>query len=127
MSDGKTDLSRHDARKAWAQSGLTYDVLNATTMERLRHLIDAEMQRGEYLRSTFRANHKPKKLSCGSYDIRCTAWYFKGHQARQCVTFEPSGFVGFAGWSDDTNIQPILRAFIAWVDELREQTKSKAA
>lgn len=26
------------------------------------------------------------------------------------------GFVGFAGWADDTNVQPILTAFCAWVD-----------
>ncbi len=119
MSDGRTSWTRQDARDAWARSGLTYDALTSQSLERLRALLDAEMQGGEYLRGTFRATHKPKRLRCGSYDIRCTAWYFKGHKARQCITFEPSGFIGFAGWSDDTNIQPIIRAFLAWVDELK--------
>lgn len=117
MSDGKTNWVRDDARACWATSGLTYDALTPDALERLRQRIDAEMQSGEYLRGTFRATHKPKTLPCGSRDIRCTAWYFKGRQARQCVTFEPSGFIGFAGWSDDTNIQPIIRAFMAWVDD----------
>ncbi len=119
MSDGRTNWTRQEARDAWASSGLTYAALTPQALERLRALIDAEVQSGEYLRGTFRANHKPKRLRCGSYDIRCTAWYFKGRQARQCVTFEPSGFIGFAGWSDDTNIQPIIRAFMAWVDETK--------
>ena len=119
MSDGRTNWTRDDARAAWTRAGLTYDVLNAETMDRLRQLIDAEMRSGEYLRGTFRAGRKPKRLSCGSYDIQCSAWYFKGRQSRQCVTFEPSGFIGFAGWSDDTNIQPIIRAFMAWVDEVK--------
>lgn len=119
MSDGRTNFSRHDARDVWAQSGLTYASLTPAAIERLRALLDAEMMGGEYLRGTFRASQKPKVLKCGSYDIRCTAWYFKGRQARQCVTFEPSGFIGFAGWSDDTNIQPIIRAFMAWVEEMK--------
>jgi hypothetical protein len=119
MSDGITNFTRQDARDAWARSGLTYAALTPVSMERLRTLLDAEMQSGEYLRGTFRASHKPKLLRCGSYDIRCSAWYFKGRQARQCITFEPSGFIGFAGWSDDTNVQPIIRAFMAWVEELK--------
>lgn len=127
VSDGRTDWTRDDARAAWARAGLTYDALTADAMERLRALIDADMQSGEYLRGTFRANHKPKRLRCGSYDIRCTAWYFKGHQARQCVTFEPSGFIGFAGWSDDTNIQPIIRAFMSWVNEVELTAKGRKA
>lgn len=124
MSDGRTNWTRQDARDAWTRAGLNYDVLTPHTMERLRSLIDAEVQSGEYLRGTFRANHKPKRLPCGSYDIQCTAWYFKGRQSRQCVTFEPSGFIGFAGWSDDTNIQPIIRAFMAWVEELTPVAKA---
>lgn len=119
VSDGRTNWTRSDARNAWAKSGLTYDALTPDAMERLRAMLDAEMQGGEYLRGTFRATHKPKRLRCGSYDIRCSAWYFKGRQARQCITFEPSGFIGFAGWADDTNIQPIIRAFVAWIDEIR--------
>lgn len=30
----------------------------------------------------------------------------------------PDGFVGFAGWAGDHNVQPILTAFCRWVDEL---------
>lgn len=119
MSDGKTSWTRDDARAVWAMSGLTYDALTPASIERLRQMLDAEMQSGEYLRGTFRASHKPKAIRDGGYDIRCTAWYFKGRQARQCITFEPGGFIGFADWSDDTNIQPIIRAFMAWVSEVQ--------
>lgn len=125
MSDGISNLTRNEARERWAASGLTYDALTAASMERLRELMDAQMRDG-YLRGTFRANHKPKPMREGGYDIRCTAWYFKGRQARQAVTFEPSGFIGFAGWADDTNIQPILRAFMAWVDELKTPAQAAA-
>ena len=56
MSDGLTNWTRNDARAAWAISGLTYDVLSPASMDRLRQLIDAEVQSGEYLRGTFRAS-----------------------------------------------------------------------
>lgn len=120
MSDGRTSWTRDDARRHWSESGLTYAVLTDASLDRLREMIDAEMQSGEYLRSTFRAKKKAKRLRSGCADIRCEAWYFKGAAARQCITFEPGGFIGFAGWSDDTNIQPIIRAFMAWVDETRD-------
>lgn len=126
MSDGITNHTRDDARRQWAASGLTYAALTPATMDRLRQMIDEQMRSGDYLRGTFRASRKPKLMKCGSYDIRCTAWYFNGAQARQCVTFEPGGFIGFAGWSDDTNIQPILRAFMAWVDELKTPAQAAA-
>ena len=124
MSDGRTQWTRDNARAAWSRSGITYADLTPARVERLRHLINAEMRSGEYLRGTFRANHKPKKLRDGGYDIRCTAWYFSGRAARQCVTFEPGGFVGFAGWADDTNLQPIVRAFLTWVGEMAPAAKA---
>lgn len=119
MSDGRTSFTRDDARRYWAASGLAIAALDLPAVERLREMIDAEVQRGEYLRGTFRAKRKAKRLRSGCWHIACEAWYFKGSHARQAVTFEECGFIGFAGWSDDTNIQPIIRAFMAWVDEMK--------
>lgn len=119
MSDGRTNHTRNEARAAWQDARFAFSDLTVAKLERLRELIDAEMRSGEYLRGTLRAKIKPKLLRSGGYDIRCEAWYFSGRNARQCVTFEPSGFVGFAGWSDDTDLQPILRGFLAWLNEMR--------
>lgn len=49
--------------------------------------------------------------------------YFK---KRQCISFEPTGFIGFAGWASDGNVQPVLRAFIKWCDMLVLMHSSKA-
>lgn len=35
---------------------------------------------------------------------------------REAVSFNGDGFIGFAGWADDGNVQPILDAFIEWCD-----------
>jgi hypothetical protein len=47
-------------------------------------------------------------------ELCCRSDYFEG---RQAVTFEEGGFVGFAGWADEVNVQPVLRAFVAWARE----------
>ena len=37
---------------------------------------------------------------------------------RECISFNPGGFIGFAGWADDRNVQPILKAFDKWMNEM---------
>ena len=120
-------MTRDEARAYWVKSGLTYDVLTKDSVERLRELIDVRM-RDRYMRGTFRAGKVRVPAPGGdAADIRCTAWYFKGSAARQAITFEKGGFIGFAGWADDTNIQPILGGFCSWVDEMASAKTEIAA
>ena len=46
--------------------------------------------------------------------------YMKGayFSERECISFNLDGFIGFAGWASNGNVQPILRAFIRWCDIL---------
>lgn len=39
--------------------------------------------------------------------------YFK---KREAISFNRDGFIGFAGWASDKDVQPFLYAFIEWVD-----------
>jgi hypothetical protein len=113
-------MTRNEAREHWAASGFSYDVLTKDSLEKLRGMIDAELRASGLIRGTYRAARTAKlNEQPGNHwaDIRCHAYYFKG---RQAVTFESNGFVGFAGWADDANVQPILVAFVAWVDQLCE-------
>lgn len=41
--------------------------------------------------------------------------YFNG---REAISFNRD-FVGFAGWADDTNIQPFVKAFIRFTDYMK--------
>ncbi len=43
--------------------------------------------------------------------------YFEG---REAISFNRD-FVGFAGWADDTNVQPFVKAFIKFVDYLKNK------
>lgn len=36
---------------------------------------------------------------------------------REAISFNGDGFIGIAGWADDNNVQPFLRAFMRWLKE----------
>lgn len=46
--------------------------------------------------------------------IRVDGSYFEG---REAVSFNPGGFIGIAGWADQYNSVPFLRAFGRWLSE----------
>lgn len=44
-------------------------------------------------------------------------------QGREAISFNGDGFIGFAGWADDSNVQPFLRGFMRWLKEWMGCTK----
>lgn len=116
-------MTREDARALWVRSGLTYDALTPKSLSSLRGRINSEMLASGVISGTFRAR---QRFSCGTdrqgrrhADLRCHSDYFDN---RQAITFEADGFIGFAGWADDLNVAPILKAFSSWVEEMASST-----
>lgn len=111
-------MTRNEARLAFAESGLTYDTLSRGNLEYLRQLIDSEMKIAKLIDGTLRMRKICRLrpiLGRTEAQLRCKAHYF---DSREAVTFNPNGFIGFAGWADDENVQPVLAGFIAWVGTL---------
>ena len=114
-------MTRDQARAAFTNAGLDYSVLSTRNLKRLRGLVDENLRSSGLIKGSFRANQRfsindsPNGIWAS---LKCKAYYFDD---RQAITFEPNGFIGFAGWADDTNIQPILSAFVDWVHEMRAQ------
>lgn len=54
--------------------------------------------------------------------LRVSGFYFS---AREAVSFNDDGFIGFARWADDRNVQPFLRGFMRWMSEWMGCTKVK--
>lgn len=112
------EIMRKGARDAFTAAGLTYEVLTPTTMQRLRTLINDRMKESGLIKGEFRCRQRAivKETKWGRYaELRCKAGYFSD---REAVTFNVDGFIGFAGWADNTNVQPILDGFKAWVAEI---------
>lgn len=112
-------MTRNEARKAFADSGLTYGMLSVEVLEDLRKRLDGQMKRSELMNGSYRMRrtcHLTQKPGGRYAHVRCKSHYFDD---REAVTFNPDGFIGFAGWADERNVQPILEAFTAWVEAHR--------
>lgn len=119
MNSMTEKLTREAARKAYADSGLDSFPLTFERMLALRNAINSEMLAAGLMQRTYHMAHPSLIRVHGSKcaELRCVSYYFED---REAVTFNADGFVGFAGWADKTNLQPILRGFLQWVDHEAE-------
>lgn len=111
-------LTREDARHAWAGTGLRVRDLSRSDLNALRSRLDLSLRASGLIRGSFRMQRGVRIVAHGGCvrgaELRCRSDYFAD---RQAVTFEEDGFVGFAGWADEVNVQPVLNAFIGWARE----------
>jgi len=107
-------MTRDEARSHWKKSGLSFASLTPSNLRNLRGKVNKAMIASGAIGESYRA-HQRFTIRDTHAALRCRAYYF---EQREAITFNKDGFVGFAGWADDTNIQPILSAFCAWVDEM---------
>ena len=116
-----------EARARFKDSGLTYDDITDGDILVLIMLLNREIKKsnktGETSVYTMRLSDKRiiKHKSNGAI-IECYL-YMNSHYftQRECISFNRDGFIGFAGWADVGNKNPILRAFLEWVDILKAQ------
>lgn len=121
--------STQEARDYFARKGLTYDDITEGDILVLIMLLNKHIKKSnkenETSVSTMRLSEKVdmKKKSNGTI-ITCFL-YMNSHYftRRECISFNRDGFIGFAGWADQGNTNPILRAFLEWCDYLAEGGK----
>jgi hypothetical protein len=119
--------SNDEAREYFKSKNLSYDSINEGDILVLVMLLQKEIKKsvkaGETSVSTIYLSSKVdmKKKSNGS--IICCYLYVNSHYftRREAISFNRDGFIGFAGWADQGNTNPLLRAFLQWCDYLAEQ------
>lgn len=119
--------SNDEAREYFKSKNLSYDSINEGDILVLVMLLQKEIKKsvkaGETSISTIYLSSKVdmKKKSNGS--IICCYLYVNSHYftRREAISFNRDGFIGFAGWADQGNTNPLLRAFLQWCDYLAEQ------
>ena len=88
----------------------------------LNRAIKKSNKAGETSVSTMHMSSKidMKKRTNGTI-IKCFL-YINSHYftRREAISFNEDGFIGFAGWADQGNTNPLLRAFLRWCDDLAE-------
>lgn len=116
---------RNQARKAFADSGLTHADLSISDLEALRDTLDKHLK-GFTSMKDYRMERRIRIVGwpSGWAALRCRAFYF---DKREAVTFGSDGFIGFCGWADDTNAAPILAGFHEWLAASAEAKRAQRA
>ena len=118
--------TNNEARDYFEKKGLTYADITEGDLLPLVMLLQQELKKAakdcETSVSTMTLSKKIniKKRSNGS--ISSCFLYVNSHyfEQRECISFNADGFIGFAGWADQGNVNPILRAFLKWCDYMAE-------
>lgn len=126
-------MNRHDkfppvctndeARAYFKDKGLKYKDITGAEILALIFILSRELKWSNKVgetSSTMRLSHKIdiKYRSNGSLSscfLYMNSDYFT---RRECISFNTDGFIGFAGWADQANLNPIHRAFLRWCDEV---------
>lgn len=115
-----------EARQWFKDLGLSYNDITDGEILTLVLLLNREFKKsnknGETSVSTIRLSEKIVVKHKTNGTISECYLYVNSHYftRRECISFNRDGFIGFAGWADQGNTNPILRAFLAWCDMLKE-------
>lgn len=117
-----------EARQYFRDKGLSYSYADITEGDilSLLMLLNREIKKsnkvGETSVNTMHMSSRiaMKKRTNGTI-IKCFL-YINSHYftRREAISFNEDGFIGFAGWADQGNTNPLLRAFLRWCDDLAE-------
>lgn len=122
--------SSDEAREYFKNKGLTYDSITEGDILVLSMMLEKELKisnrNKETSVSTLTLSKRIdlKKKSNG-HIIDCFL-YINSHYftQRECISFNADGFIGFAGWADIGNKNPILRAFLKWCDYMADNEEN---
>lgn len=129
-------MTRVQARAYFAECGLTYADVTLEDLYYLQLLLD--MQIFQERKRRFQDHHKPQYWICvnnakyfkGEYTpegrLICAYMTGKGRYftAREVISFNRDGFIGFCGDADIGNTAPVLAAFIEWCDWLQKRKET---
>ena len=125
MQGIKAVCTNDEAREYFKNKGLSYRNITEGEILMLVMLLNRELKKSNRSQETsvdmsLSKKIDMKKRSNGSI-ISCYL-YMNAHYftQRECISFNTDGFIGFAGWADQGNTNPILRAFLAWCDMVAE-------
>lgn len=125
--DKKDIITSSQCRDYFKDCGFTYKDINEGDIQVLYMFLVKEFKKATKERITSVGTmHMSKKVDVRmnrSRYLMSAYLYLNSHYftRREAISFHPNGFIGFCGWADDLNLQPHCRAFMKWVDWLKEE------
>ena len=124
MNDILAVCTTNEARNHFKECGLTYDDITEGDILTLVILLNREIKYsnkiGETSMGTLTLSKKIDFVQSPKHTMKRCFLYVNSHYftQRECISFNEDGFIGFCGWADQGNTNPILRAFLIWCDIL---------
>ena len=118
--------TNEEARQYFADKGLTYEDVTEGDILVLVGNLNKEIKKsnkaGETSVNTMHLSKKVAMKKNKNGSIRSCYLYMNSHYftQREAISFNTDGFIGFAGWADQGNTNPLLRAFLDWCDYLAD-------
>ena len=100
-------MNRDEVRDLISRCGI--DHINVTREEllKLRKLLNKHLKASGIYSGSAKLNRIGGNIMYMS--IQTNQW-----PSREAVSFNADGFIGFAGWADNTNVKPVLAAVVEW-------------
>lgn len=117
--------TNNELREYFSAKGLTYDSIDEGDILILCMMLQKELKKSNKAGETSVIMTLSKRIdmkkTTNGHITECYI-YMNAHYftRRECISFNRDGWIGFAGWADDGNTNPLRRAFIAWCDYLAE-------
>lgn len=129
-------MTRAEARAYFWDKGLTYADISRTDLSYLCALLDLHFVKDRkeralagdfpyWLRTNPGKDYKGTWTESGA--MVCAFLTGKGEYftAREVVSFNRDGFIGFCGDAGERNAKPVLAAFVEWCDVMAEYKAMK--
>lgn len=122
-------MSNDDARQYFQTKGLSYSNISELDIRRLANILEAELinyiASGDFHAGQMNMNVAPIRKKDLNFEngkleaarIQIDGSYFK---RREGITFNKTGFIGFAAEFSTVNTAPILKAFCRWCDSMAQ-------
>ncbi|MDO4721376.1 MAG: hypothetical protein Q4A78_11990 [Peptostreptococcaceae bacterium] len=118
-------IRRDQARAYFQGKALSYEKIQEGDIEYLWMLIQREFRReiirGDEMIPCLNLPRK-KSIRMGKSGLKEAYLTMRGSyfRDREALSFNKDGFIGFAGWADQETVQPILKGFLRWCDDIAE-------
>ena len=104
-------MTREEAREYFAKHGLSYKDINPSRLRMLFSILNEAFSKEE---------QTAIKEGVTPYWVRAND--DKTFNAREAISFNPDGFIGFCGEASAANAAPVLETFVKWCDYVKEAT-----
>ena len=119
-------MTRDDAREEFKKCGLSYKNIHTWDISLLWEMLNKNLNVAskKKLTSIPLRMSKVKKVNYADdgTSIKGCYLYVNGDYftRRECISFNVDGFIGFAGWADSKNTEPIVSTFCEWCNLIKK-------